>query len=55
MEHGGQLRGRQVGGTGEKAAGEDLEGQVSRCLGEIDALQEGLGVDVIEAVKDVGQ
>ena len=43
------------GGAGEEAAGEHLEGQMARRLGEIEALQEGLGVDVVEAVIDVGQ
>src|SRR6202042_3565555 len=55
VEHGGQLRGRQVGGVGEEAARKHLESQMPSGLGEVDALQERLGIDVIDAVIDVRQ
>src|SRR5271156_2261599 len=54
-EHGRQLRGRQLRRAGEEAAREHLESQMARRLGEIETLQEGFGVDVIEAAIDVGQ
>ena len=55
VEHGGQLSGGQLGRAGEEAPGEDLEREVSGRLGKVDALQERLGVDVVEPMKDVGQ
>src|SRR3984957_2466941 len=39
VEHGRQLRGRQLGGAGEEAARKYLESQMPSGLGEVDALQ----------------
>ena len=54
MEHRRQLGGGQLCRFGEEAAREHLEREVARRLREIDALQEGFGVDVVEPLVDVG-
>ena len=54
VEHGGQLGGRQLGGLGEEAAGEHLERQMPGGVGKVDVAQEGLGVEVVEPLVDVG-
>ncbi len=54
VEHGRQLGGGQPRRLGEEAAGEHLERQMPCGDGEVDVLQEGLGIDVVELVVDVG-
>ncbi len=53
VEHRGQLGGRHPGRGREEAAREHLEREVIGRLRKTDALQEGLGVDVVEPVVDL--